>query len=590
MKKLVSFLFIVLFAHSLWAQYSTPGTGVNYTLEDLVNLSGGVVSNHYKINADLTITYPDGLIITTDTEIEVAEDVLIDIQGKIHCGADIYDYINCGNSYPTITFTTANENIFFRGFKINNQEYNNHTSGSYFKNTHIERSGGIKLQYTDSIMFDHCTFINNNNSNASGVIDCFHSSPFVLACHFENNSYSAISSGANAGSSPKILFSYFKNNVTSNTNRPQINLGNADEMITIYGNYIEGNPDLDKVGGIAVSTLVGGNIEAVIRNNTIINNRYGITCIGNNIESDISHNTILDNNTETNPMQGGSGINCYGNITNTSDINHNRISGNLWGITAVNAAQLSMNTGYNYIVGNGNNETLYELYNNTSNNIMAPYNYWGGDASVAEAGIVHQIDNPSLGWVEYNPVLTQVPNFEYALDTLIVTDMEGDDMDIEIDETHKCITIVLPPDYGSEILDAVIEYVIPENATMYLNGEEIHSGYVFDFTPANAEWFGTYLLEILPECGAGTYYTITLEPTERVQELYKNTVMAYPNPTSGCLQWQGIADVEIWDMYGKQILQKQSCESLDINHLSSGNYILKLIHVTGTYVQKIVKE
>jgi len=221
-------------------------------------------------------------------------------------------------------------------------------------------------------------------------------------------------SGANSASSPQISDCQIMFNVLSNANMPQINLGTSGvDSIRIINCEITGDPEMIMAGGIAITTLAGGSINARIEGNIIKNNRYGITAYGYNIGSVIRNNEIWDNNIQNLPMQGGSGINYWGNATNQSIVTGNIITGNLWGITIQSAAQPNLgqlqgeiyNPGMNQIYGNGNSGAIFDLYNNTPNPIMAENNYWGTmDPDSVEMHIFHQPDDPTLGLVDYLPL------------------------------------------------------------------------------------------------------------------------------------------------------------------------------------------
>ncbi|MEZ5196528.1 MAG: T9SS type A sorting domain-containing protein [Bacteroidales bacterium] len=275
-------------------------------------------------------------------------------------------------------------------------------------------------------MIEECVIRMNDKSNSTGAIDLFHSNPHILNCEIILNQGPAILSGANTESSPTISGNYIYHNNTTNQNMPQINLGTSDPetAIEIINNHIEGNYTM--VGGIAVTTLAGGTIECIIQGNTIINNRYGITCYGFDINSIIDNNIIRDNNIQNQPMQGGSGINYWGGVSNTSLVSRNTISGNLWGITVTgdalpNLGQVepdTINIGKNYFYNNGNEGVIYDLYNNSPNDIFAENNHWGTyNLDTIEMHIFHQPDDPSLGYVDYLPVkdyITEVPDKFYS--------------------------------------------------------------------------------------------------------------------------------------------------------------------------------
>ncbi len=404
--KNISFVFILsLVSQFAFSQYITPGTGVSWDLVDLVDNSGGVITNDqgiYYINGDLTISETDTIRIISDEIIKIEFDRLITVLGVFQAQPPQELYI-------TAIDTTQN----FRGFKFDE------SSTSILKKCVIEFGGGIDLLYCD-LLIEDCIIRKNDKSNSTGVIDLFHSSPEILNCDIYLNQGPAILSSATAESSPLISGNYIYHNNTTNQNMPQINLGTSDlEMeIQIVNNYIGGNYNM--VGGIAITTLAGGNIACLIKGNTIINNRYGITVYGYNITSVIDSNFIQDNNIQNLPMQGGSGINLWGDASNSSMISRNTISGNLWGITNTGNAlpnigqidPLTVNIGENFIYNNGNGGEIYDLYNNTPNDIYAENNYWGTyDLDSIAMHIYHQPDDPSLGFVDYLPIKDTITGY-----------------------------------------------------------------------------------------------------------------------------------------------------------------------------------
>jgi len=396
--KNISFVFILSFV-SLFAfgQYVTPGTGVSWGLDDLADNSDGVITYDgvYYINDDLTISETDTIRILTDEIIKIEFEKLITVLGVFQAQPP-----------QELVITAIDTTQNYLGFKFDESD------ASVLKNCIIEFGGGLDLLYSD-VLIENCIIRENDKSNSTGVINLFHSSPDVLNCEIYFNAGPAILSSATSESSPLISGNYIFQNNTQNTNMPQINLGSSEPgiEIQIINNLIEGYSDMS--GGIAITTLVGGNIECIIQGNTIINNRYGITLYGNNIISVIDSNLILDNNIQNEPMQGGSGIYFLGDGSNSSIISRNTITGNLWGITNTGSALPNLgqvepdtiNIGKNYIYNNGNGGEIYDLYNNTSNDIFAENNHWGTyDLDTIEMHIFHEPDDASLGLVDYLPI------------------------------------------------------------------------------------------------------------------------------------------------------------------------------------------
>lgn len=389
----VSFIFISFNSYSQWI---SPGDGSSFTLDDLVTVSGGVVTmegDSYYFNENITISTTDTLHINNDGILIINSEKLWTIEGVLL-------------TYPTNQFEIKNPlgEANFQGIRFDN------SSASRLNNLMITGCGGIKL--VDSHMeIVASTFSNFGQEYSTGAINLYQSNPLIRDCSFLSNAGPAIASGANSDSSPKIIHNILNANVTSNSNTPQINLGtsNAIESIIIDSNQVIGAYEM--AGGIAVATLAGGNANATITNNEISNNRYGIAMIGNDINSIISNNTIVGNNIQGDPMLGGSGLNFYGGLTNTSIVSNNTISDNLWGITIQSSAQPNFgdgseqSPGENIITDNQNNFQIYGLYNNTPNEIMAINNYWGTtDLEVAETYIVHEVDDATLGLVHFDPM------------------------------------------------------------------------------------------------------------------------------------------------------------------------------------------
>ncbi|MCK5775493.1 MAG: T9SS type A sorting domain-containing protein [Bacteroidales bacterium] len=398
-KNILLVLSILLFLNNLsFSQYISPGNGNTFTLDDLVNISGGVVTldgADYIFNDHITISPTDTLTIFENGVLYIHANVLVTIQGVLLTNPpDVFDIkkIDMETNYLGFRFEAS--------------------PASVLKGISFYEAGGIKLVNSDMGIIA-CSFTDFGTQQTSSAINAYHSSPLIRDCTFTNNTGSAIASGANAESSPQIIHNTIHYNVTGNTNTPQINLGSANAFtsILIDSNQIIGQYEM--AGGIALSTLAGGGINATITNNEISYNRYGIAQIGDNISSVISHNTIVSNNIQDEPMQGGSGLNFYGGNSNTAIVSYNIIAQNLWGITIQSSAQPNFgdNTdnslGHNRIEQNANNGQIYALYNNTPGDISALNNYWGTEElSTAEDYIFHTVDDANLGLVSFDPMWT----------------------------------------------------------------------------------------------------------------------------------------------------------------------------------------
>ncbi len=491
MKKFIlSSLLTAISLIGAFAQYSTPGNSLTLTPADLVAMSGGVVTEiggTYFINNALTISATDTLKITNPVVIRVAQNIRIEVSGTIK--SDPIQGKVVFTAQDTITAATN-----FRGFRFDNSQ------GNVFRNTVVSYGGGIQL-ISSGALFEYSTFRRNGSSNVSGAITYSSCSPIVRYCLFEENARSAINSGANITGSPQILYNVMIRNTTDNSNRPQINIGpGAADTIYIVGNYIEGFYTM--AGGIGISNLLGsGSAKVVVRDNFVVNNRYGYAQIGNNISSRIEDNYFIDNNIQGLPASGGSGINFQASgAGNTALVRRNLITGNLWGITIQGQANpnfgTASNPGGNIIYNNVNDGQTFALYNNTALPVQAIGNYWGtNDPFQAEQYIFHQPDQASLGLVTYEPIQELHPVIE------LFAFLQADNPDLgqnyfgSIDQTNKTIAVTLPQ--GSPLA------LIPQIGIPFGTATVPPGGELYDFSEP-------VVFQVLTPHGEIADYTVTV--------------------------------------------------------------------------------
>lgn len=403
MYKKLFFLFVTLLGISASAQYTTPGTGVSWSLEDLITNAPEAISHNdgiYTIHQDITIAAEDSLLINNNTVLEIDPDILITIHGYFESDAQ------------DVSITATDPELPYEGFRFED------TSTGYFRNTTINYGGGIRV-LTGNFEMDSCSMSYNVSGAATGSAISFSTgSPVVRNSTFMYNELPAFSSGANQEVSASFLNNYLEGNNQGNSNRPQINMGpGGNDTIRIVGNTIIGDPLLTLVGGISASSLLGNVNRVIIDNNTITGNRYGITVVGANSSGYIRSNVIEDNNTQNDPMLGGSGISLSASGAATMNIiaSNNEIRGNLWGITLIGMARINLgntdeedyNPGGNVFAYNGNGGAVYALFNNTPNQVYAMNNCWiEGEEPTAEEveGVIsHSFDDDTLGEVIYTP-------------------------------------------------------------------------------------------------------------------------------------------------------------------------------------------
>ncbi|MBK8554028.1 MAG: right-handed parallel beta-helix repeat-containing protein [Ignavibacteria bacterium] len=441
MKKLFLFVFLIFCSNS-YSNYSTPGTGLTWDLDSLVAYSGGDVtfsSDEYFFNDTITISASDTILVLSNATMKFAQGVFVDINGVL--------IINPADSAK---ITAQDTTLKFLGLK-----FEDFSDGSYLKKLIFEYGNSIRM-LDCNILIDSCTVRYNtlNSSFASGAISFFRSNSIVSNCKIYRNRRAAFVSGANIASSPQILNNLIYENNTDNANVPQINFGatTADPMI-IRGNTILGGPFI-MAGGISFLP-VGSIPNAIIENNIIKHNRYGIAIAGGSSNFYINNNIIDSNNIQGNPNLGGSGINFNGSATQNSIVTRNIIRGNLWGITIQNVAKPNLgdlsspdttDIGLNEIYDNMNSGSIFDLYNNTPDSIKAENNYWGtSNLDSIEAHIFHNPDNPSLGFVDYLPIRSILLDLNVGMQGLVrVTGRMGrtDTVTVYLRDTVAPYTII----------------------------------------------------------------------------------------------------------------------------------------------------
>ena len=438
MKKILLFLIaiitIVINAHGQWV---SPGLGATYTMPDLVDVTNGVVTNNgttFTVNADLTISAGDVLLIDNSVIRIDAPGVLITINGSM----------NCVHTGDRVKLYGTQQNQFSMLFE--------NATGCNIKKMYFSDGAGIRVIESD-VTFDDVKFVYFTRDYSNSVINILNCNPTIKDCYFMLNEGSAIGSPVNGQASPQILNCEFDTNVTDEVNAPQINLGpGGNDTIRIVGNEIYTIMAQHYVGGISIADLMGmGETKVLLKDNIVKDNRYGYNQQGQTISSVIEGNQFIDNNHEDNPMNGGSGISIYGYTTNNKAVlRNNVITGNLWGITAIYYHDIDMGTeddwGNNEIHDNGNGGVIYDLYNNSTCDLMAVGNDWGTTTlERIEEHIYHQNDDPTLGLVTFVPYvgyefLDENYDVDVLRDNLIYT-LEGRCLGTKLPENYKGVYI-----------------------------------------------------------------------------------------------------------------------------------------------------
>ena len=412
MKNFYSFILMAAIAAGAMADdFTTDGTGIVYNFNALSQIEGTGVTlqddGSYLVSANFTIAEGDVLQLMNNDVIKMANGVQITINGN----ADF-------TPADTAVVTRDAEGSNPKGFWMLGENGN-----ANLKNVTFEYVGIVFGGVNSSLHADNCTFtLHNGKSSSSGAIS-FNAScdnNIIENCYFIENTLNAIGCGATNPVGIIIRNNLFWHNTTDNRNKPQINMTCAgDYDMHIIGNQVIGG-QFNLSGGIGVGNMMGlGHTGTLyIENNYIADNRYGITTIGS-VDAVIKNNTMIDNCYEANANNGGSCVSIYDSSSSSNIyMEGNWMEGGLWGITVptgapnINLGKIGdpaaedYNPGNNTFVNNGNGGVLYDLFNNGTATIWAQGNTWNvevqNEESIEEV-IYHQVDDPSKGLVIFMP-------------------------------------------------------------------------------------------------------------------------------------------------------------------------------------------
>ena len=415
MKKFYSFLLMAAVAAGAMADdFVTDGTGNVYTFNALSQIEGTGVTllddGSYLVSADFTIAEGDVLQLQNNDVIKMADGVRITLDGDA-------DFAPA----DTAVVTRDAEGSKPKGFWMMGENGN-----ATLKNVTFEYVGVVFGGANSSLTANNCTFtLHNGKSSSSGALS-FNAScggNVVENCYFIENTLNAIGNGATNPVGIIIRNCLFWHNTTDNRNKPQINLTvGGDYDVLIADNEVIGG-QFTLSGGIGLSNMMGLAHSGIniIENNYIADNRYGITTIGS-VDAIIRNNTMIDNCYDPNPNNGGSCVSIYDSSSSANIyMEGNWMEGGLWGITVptgapnINLGKVEdpeaedYNPGNNTFVNNGNGGELYDLFNNGTATIWAQGNTWNvaeqTEENIEEV-IYHQVDDPSKGLVIFMPAKT----------------------------------------------------------------------------------------------------------------------------------------------------------------------------------------
>lgn len=588
MKNMLCAMLLITVSLYLNAQYVTPGNGDVFSLDDLVDVSGGAVQSsgeNYILTAEITISANDVLSVTDNATIVCDGGTKITVLGTVEINPPEELLIV---SSDTIDLSNPFLNIYLHDAGADN---------SIIRNLSMRFCCGLKISDADNVLVENCTFYKNqyDSSHGSAAVVVSGCNPVIRNCEFISNLYGAVNTPANGYCSPVIENCRMIKNCTANANYPQINLGPGSETDTLYvfNNYIEGHVDMS--GGISFSTLVGGTLKAVMKGNVIVDNRYGVNQYGNDIVLFAIDNIIEDNNLETNPMNGGSGITVYSTNTTTKlYASGNIITGNLWGITLVgnamanlgniNGSGVEYNAGKNIIVDNVNGGVTYNLYNNTANDQVAENNYWGFATEEESEGVIWDSNDIStLGTVDYSPIWA--PEYAPEVQTSIayITEMSAAASFVPNDVT-KYYFVLMGRD--NEIQTWAQSLQISIEALLQTYGTQQRGDYSCEYDELlSGTEYTVYVLPLYYNNTAATLSTTAF--TTLGENGFKDEISlsVYPNPARDRVFVTG-ADVEYLRLINSTgaVVKVVYASSMEVSGLSSGFYLLQIKTADGRII------
>jgi len=390
---------VALLAGPAAADYATPGTGVDWTMDDLVANSAGAVTGGggaYAVLASVTVSLGDRLTIAPGQVLTFAGTG--GTIGLAVSGALVAE----GSEALPIVFTSASGTAgAWRGL-----DYGDTGAGSEFRLRHCDI--GYAVEAVDVVGADVDLAFCVLHHSSSKALDISAGNGTIADCTLRDNRQRTITMTLTA--SPVIERCPLENNNIDNTSPyPYFNIGlQGVNSPTIRDNTILGSGH-HMSGGIAIWNASNGLIEG----NHIEGCGYGILCYQTAANPTIRGNTIVDNTIHPDTVNWGFGIACNGD--NAPIIAGNEIRGHWYGVAAINGGRPNLgdwtnaspdDDGSNVITGNGLGDQVYGFYNNTPLPQMAQGNDWGASTEQGvEDAIWHQPDDPALGLVNYEHFL-----------------------------------------------------------------------------------------------------------------------------------------------------------------------------------------
>lgn len=151
------------------------------------------------------------------------------------------------------------------------------------------------------------------------------------------------------------------------------------------------------------------------------------------------------------------------------------------------------------------------------------------------------------------------------------------------DLDNDTVTLKVYDVIGRVVANFFDSIVLSGTQTVTLSGDSLQDGTYFALLKKNSETHSRKLVKGLLVTGW------TQMPSDPV------SLKVYPNPTTGPLSIQTgltIEGLEIYDAYGRQVLQRHSgmIGNIDMACFNDGLYLLHIKSTNGTYIERIIKQ
>lgn len=377
------------------ANYVTKGDGSVHTFATLSQTEGSGVTkmdDGYYVTDDIVIAATDTLRINDNDMVRLGDMVLIKIRGYADFDA------------PTFAaFAITSETAKPMGFYFDGAD-----ASGVFRNIYLQHSGILTEGNTKGIVVDHCIISKYNGMlSTDGIISINSSSSdnVVSNCSFFFFDKTAVSGNSPAGVTIKNC--YFSASGTDDNQFPLVSLtSGGDNKVIIEDNLLYCNGYCSSGVSISNDAEIDGENEVIVKNNSVYYGGNGIVIKGN-ANALIENNTLIDNRYTSDGSSGGYGI-LLSDINQllTATVTGNYIEGSLHGIAIEGCKNANLGTnekpGENVFVNNGCDSRLCDLYNNSGNTVYAQGNMWNVSEQTPEEiakVITDKNDNASLGEV-----------------------------------------------------------------------------------------------------------------------------------------------------------------------------------------------